>query len=772
MKRESVCNRDMVWSVRFWLGASGLAVASAMLISEVAVAQTEASASQSLQEVVVTAQRREENLQDIPVAVTALSPQEIENAQIRSVSDLSGIAPNVNVTAGSASATPIIIMRGIQGYNLAPGTDSAVALYVDNVYYSRLNGTFMDTADLVRVEVLRGPQGTLYGRNSTGGAINFITAGPKGEFSLRQEVTAGNFDQFRTKTRVDLPSFGPFSISGTFAHTEIDGYAKNLTGGLTRDFSLPLRGVLGSRTTPNSFGANNAESALGAIAYRPDSIPLQADYRYYWAQGARTTIASQVLGFPNTAAGTAARNIFNAQALTGGTGTVSPTALDEIADSFSSPEETRSWGHALTATLDLAGDFELKSITGYHGFKDTVTNDLAGNGQLRTRPGGDPFYLLGATIAEKSTQFSEEMQLSYSSPVIDAIGGVIYSYENTYEANPTFSNRTVPFGVVPASAVAFQAVRAKNKSIAGFTQATWHVNDQLDLTGGVRHTRDTRSTDSAAVFQGQIIGLVRQEFQNTSFTTSITYRPTSDTMAYAKVSTGYLSGGIYNGVSFEPEKVIQYETGAKLELLDRRLRVNTALFYSDYKDKQIGQLNSQQRYVYQNAGKARIYGAEAEITAVPVERLDLRASYGYTNFKYDEFIIRGMDMAGDIGVNRVPEHSLTLAAGYSLPESGSGMTPSFNLGASWHSKMDTGLFINDYSPALLAAARDNSFWNVDARASLASIPLTSGMKGRVSLWGRNLLDEEKLLDGVDATLVVVGSFYRGRTYGVDFSVEF
>lgn len=773
MKEESARNRSMGRSsVRFWVGASGLAVTSALLISEAAVAESEAPADKGLQEIVVTAQKREEDLQGIPVAVTAIGPQEIENAQIRSFTDLSGVAPNVNVTWGSATAAPIIVMRGIQGYNLAIGTDSAVATYVDNVYYSRLIGTFMDTADLVRVEVLRGPQGTLYGRNSTGGAINFITTGPKGEFSARQEVTVGNFSQFRTKTRIDLPSFGAFSISGTFSHTEIDGYVKNITGGLTRDFSLVTRGALGSRTTPDWFGANNAESALGAVAYRPDSIPLQADYRFLWSRGTRSTNAGQVLGIPNTAAGTAARNIFNAQALTGGTGTISLTALDAIADAFSSPEETRSWGHALTVTLDLPGNVKLTSITGYHGHTDTVTNDLSGNGRLLTAPGGNPFILIGSTIAEKGKQFSEEMQLSHSSDVIDAIGGLIYSRENTNQVNPTFANRSVPFGTVPAGLVPYQSARAKNKSIAGYLQPTWHVTNKLDLTGGVRHTRDTRSTDSMALFQGQVIGLVRQEFQNTSVMANITYQPTSDAMAYAKVSTGYLSGGIYNGISFDPEKVTQYETGAKLDLLDRRLRVNTALFYSDYTDKQVGQLNAQQRYIYQNAGKARIYGAEVEITAVPTERLNLEADYGYTNFKYEDFFIGGRDQADTIGLGRVPEHTLALAAGYSLPKFANGMAPSFNLGARWHSKMDTALFIATYSPALLAATRDNSFWDVDARASLASIPLTSDMKGRVSLWARNLLNENKLLDGVDATLVVIGNFGRGRTYGADFTVEF
>lgn len=765
------------------IGSSVSALALGICGSSSAFAQNgETDRPQGIQDIVVTAQKIEQNLQDIPVAVTALNQQALENAQITSLNDLAGQAPNLSMQTGSSSSQPVIVMRGIIGANTANGTDSPIATYVDGIYHSRLVGMGFDTADLERVEILRGPQGTLYGKNSTGGAINFITAGPKGELYLRHEVTVGNYGRLRAKTRVDLPKFGAFSISGTFAHDEIDGFRRNSQAGLQRDYSLATRGKQGLVTSPRSFGANNSESGTISVRYEPDSLPLKVDYKYMTSRNESTPNSSQSLGFPNTPAGAFGGAIVAFQPAVGGVDVVSLDRLDAIPGGFTSPELLTTWSHALIATLDLPGDVQLKSITGYHGFTDSIVSDLTGNGGLIDPPPvlfgglaggtGQPFTLLTSTIWERSRQFSQELQLNHQSDTLDLIGGLYYSRERTESVTPTFIAQPLPTGVVPAgTAAAYNDATARNSSYAVFGQGTFHATEQLDITAGARYTHDKRNTDSRTIINGTPVGDFSESFNNVSWMVNVAYKPNNDTLFYGKVSTGYLSGGIFNGFTFEPEKVIQYEVGSKLDLLDRRLRINAVAYYTDYKDQQIGANNDQSIFVFQNAGKARIYGFEAEITAVPVDGLTLTTNYGYNNFKYKEYIIGGIDVSDDVKPQRLPRHTLLVGADYALPAFSNGAELNFNVSGNWHSKKYLAPNVTTYSDALNRALRDNDWWNVRTRATLRQIPLGSA-KGKVSVWAENLLNKRKLQDANDLGLVVAGNYHRGRTYGVDFGIEF
>lgn len=769
-------NRNFIHKI-IVTGSSSLSLAAALLGTQAAFAQTQGG----IADIVVTAQKREESLQDVPVAVTALSTEAIENAQVRSFTDLDGLSPNLSVAQGTSTSTPILMMRGIIGYNLANGVDSPIATYLNGVYLPRLAGAAFDAADLERVEVLRGPQGTLYGKNSTGGAISFITAAPKGEFYARQELTFGNDGRFRTKTRVDLPKVGAFSISGTLVHDEIDGYVRNSQPGISRDYSVATRGYQGVQTSPKSLGSNNSESGIIAVRYAPDSLPIVADYTFLQSDLTASPRPSQTLEFNPAVA-----QLIGAQPFVGGTATSSTTRLDEIAGGFYGHERLKTWAHMLTFTLDLPGDVQLKSITGYHGFSVNTVTDFTGNGLLvwpdPTSPSfGQPTALLLSTIAERSKNFSQEFQLTYDTDLLSLIGGVYYSRERTVSVTPTWIAQPVPVGVVPNDAVTYNDSTARNSSRAVFAQGTFHISDQLDFTGGLRYTNDKRASDSRSVLFGRPIDDFAETFNNVSWMANLTYRPSNDVMVYAKASTGYLSGGVFNGFAFDPEKVTQYEIGAKLDLLDRRLRVNAAAFYSDYKNKQVGQNNEQSIYVFQNAGQAKIKGFEVEVTAAPVDGVILTANYGYTDFKYDEYIIPTdvdndlttppvpVDYAGTIRATRVPKHTIALGAEYKAPTIGE-MQPSFNLNARWRSRIDL-LPFPTYSAAADAAMRDNSFWDIDARASLAAIPL-GRVEGKVSLWTQNLLNKKKIVDGNDLGLAAVATFGRGRTYGVDFAVEF
>ncbi|RYG96059.1 MAG: TonB-dependent receptor, partial [Alphaproteobacteria bacterium] len=202
-----------------------------------------AQESQGVEEIIVTAQKREQNLQTVPISITALSQDAIKANRIQDVRDLNAIAPNLTVRlSGGGSQIPNFTLRGILTSGTAAGTDKGVALYLDGVYMQAVQGSVFDFADIERIEVLKGPQGTLFGRNATGGAISITTRTPTGRFSARQELSYGNLDQLRSKTRVDLPQIGPFSATITYLHSEKRGDIRNSGAGTVWNYGPATNG--------------------------------------------------------------------------------------------------------------------------------------------------------------------------------------------------------------------------------------------------------------------------------------------------------------------------------------------------------------------------------------------------------------------------------------------------------------------------------------------------------------------------------------------------
>ncbi|HTH28832.1 MAG TPA: TonB-dependent receptor plug domain-containing protein, partial [Sphingobium sp.] len=409
---------------------SGCSLLPSVGLAQGGNASDPATSQIGLQDIIVTAQKKEESLQMVPVAVTALDKGKLENLQVQNFNDLAGLAPNLTAVNSGSGSNPIVTLRGIVGGNVEPGRDNGVAMYLDGVYIPRTTGAQFDVADLERVEILRGPQGTLYGRNSTGGAINYITAAPKGKLYARQEVTVGNLGLLRTKTRIDLPKFGAFSVSGTFLHEERNGYVRNVEAGRVWDFSqLPGGFLNGTRRSVKRLGDRNAESLLASVRYAPESIPLTVDYKFDWTDAQYSNLPKQVLldlatGFPRTIPATTTR-------------------LDAIAMGFTTPEHLKVFGHNLTITLDLSDEVQFKSITGYRGFTDQYSADVAGGGfeNYSPAPGRSYHEVLGIVAHERDRSFSQEVQLSYRSDIIDAIAGLYYFKQHTRTLNPLFARQ-------------------------------------------------------------------------------------------------------------------------------------------------------------------------------------------------------------------------------------------------------------------------------------------------------------------------------------------
>lgn len=818
-------------------GVARWALATALLTSvgvpELAVAQNQAG---TLQDIIVTAQKKEENLQDIPVAVTALGQDTIQNLQVRSFESISGLAPNVTLAKSVSGSNPSITIRGMVGGNLANGVDSTVAMYVDGVYIGRSAGAAFEVADLERVEILRGPQGTLYGRNSTGGAVNFITAAPKGEFYARQEVTVGNRGRLRSKTRVDLPKWGAFSISGTFLHDEVDGYIHNSGAGAVWNFEDATRGkVKGDRVSRSMLGGKNVDAGMIAVRYQPESMPITVDYKFDRSKQVSTTTATQLLD--SSLAAFIIGSYIRPDLGFGGVAQLVPTPpplarQGTVNNMYGTPEYLSTFGHSLAATWDIDDAFQFKSITGYRGFTVSTSNPFNGEAPI------NDFHFLANVIYERSRQFSQEFQLNYSSDAFDAIGGVYYFREKTTSVSPTFIGQFLPVdplltnigpvGSVPSlcslpqlsdtatynpgppdtlsyavgpnvpgsCAKSNSDATAKNSSAAIYGQTTIHLTESLDFTAGLRYTKDKRETDSrgsfltwseifasgpaagiptpSAVYGIRFIQDFKKKFSKLDWTANLTYRPTQDITVYAKAGSGYLSGGVFNGFAFEPEKLIQYEVGAKADLLNRKLRINAAAFYSDYKNLQFAQNNSSGVYVYQNIGKAHINGFEIEATAVPTDFLTVSASYGHVD--YDLLVAP----AGVTQRSYVAPHTLTLNGDLHFGEFSNGIKPSINVNARWHSDMPllpgpTNAVNPNFTPnpAVDAFINDNAVWDIDARATLADLPLGDIAKGKLSVWTKNLLNKKTIINATNTGLgIITGNFKEPRTYGIDFSVEF
>jgi iron complex outermembrane receptor protein len=783
------------------LGVSSFAASAA-------AAQTAGGASRSqtgnqIEEVVVTAQRREESLQRVPVAVTALPTQQLDEMRITNVGRLDAVAPSLQVNTQGIQSTPNIIIRGVASGTSNNAVDPKVGIYVDGVYVGRSVGSIFDLADIERIEVLRGPQGTLFGRNATSGAISIVTSKPTGEFGGHGLISGGSDDAFRAKLSLDLPRVGPFSVRLSYLHDQIGGYAKNLIGGRTIDLSLrePTFGVMRYEDELGKRVVNG-----GQVAVRGDFGDFTADYRFDYTDTRSTGTPMQSFGPPNDATGPIVSAILAFQPAFGGiTNLTTGGPLDEVA-AATSEEHTVVQGHSLTLSYWVSPSLTLKSITAFRELKqDPSIFDLGATGGLRftagqlgalltgniTGAGGvldpanapgpnDSFFTLLTARSTSQKQFSEEVQAQYTSEHVDAIGGVFYFHENSPAVDVLGILQPVANGVVlpiPAFDAIFgsglTATRAINDSIAVYGQVTYHLTDSFDITGGLRYTEDDRENIISAISGGQGgalgVGDYKVKYSKLNYTAIATWRPTALTTVYAKASSGYVAGGILSGIPYRPETLTSYELGLKTTMLDNRLRANLSGFFSDYKDLQT-QVFENGVQAFNNAGKATIKGFEAELEAIPMTGVRLGANLGYTDFRYDTYISNGVDIAGIARPVYTARWTARLSASYDAPDLPVGGHPFGRVDASFKSK--SYLVQTPTQPIGTTDPLDvtPAHWILNGRVGVADLPIGDN-KVAISLYGENLLD--KRVNPFGASVLQLASGYeRGRTWGVEVGFNF
>lgn len=732
-----------------------------------------------LEEIIVTAQKQAENLQVVPVAVTALSSQALEDARVSDIRDISALAPRLIVTRQPGSANlPTVSMRGVTSGSTGITVDSGITLYINNVYLGRANGSLFDLAEIERIEVLRGPQGTLFGRNSTGGAINILTKGPRGELAAKLDMSISNYHGRRLRARLDTPEWNGFSAAVTYLHDEERGSVRNLTPGVKWDFTRRSNGIVGKIESAKTLGMRNVDAVEAAVRF-DNGGPFKLDYRFDYTDRDATQAAVQVIGFSEEAGGDSARAIYAAQPALGGLNIVSTKRLGAVANDLMTLNVLRVFGHSVTASYAVTDNIEIKNIAAWRGFNENVGgNDVGGGNALLDPAGSGRPYKIFATIGgtpQKQRQFTNEFQITAKSTLLDVVAGAFYFVENS-DGMPSLFSRlnftTVPDRNPAPIAIAYRPLAARNASIAAFAQGTLHITDKLDFTAGARVTKDKRYYED--VTSSAPTGMaVTRKFKHTDWLATITYRPTSDIMAYAKVATGYIAGGIRSAISFEPEELISYEVGVKADLFDRRLRINAAAYTSDYKNLQVTLLQNNVTII-DNAGRAKINGLELEVTAVPFEGVTIGGNLGHTDFKYKEYIqvVNGVrtDVADKILPTLRPRWTGQLFGQFSKPIAGVG-TFSVRLDATYQSRTRLTAQSPYASSKLNELVTLDPFWLVNARASLSDLDL-GGSKARLSVFVQNLMNKKNMEFATDLGSVIVATYRQPRTYGLDLSFEF
>ncbi len=659
--------RRAAWSapaaVRMAMGiaAAGIGMVAAPL----------ASSAEGIEEVIVTAQFREQNLQVTPIAITAVTGDMLDARSQTNIAAVANQAPSVTLKPQGAAFGPSMAasIRGIGQYDFNPALEPGVGLYVDDVYYATLTGSMFDLLDLDRVEISRGPQGTLAGRNSIGGAVKLYAKKPTGSGNGYVSGTYGS------NRRIDLRGSADIRLADSL-FMRLSGVAKRQGGYVDRiDYGCahPGEGIPTTRSArqgcivarDGDVNYNALRAALRYVASDDLEISVTADV----TQDDRNPPAGVLLYAnntnPNIRVGDGSVPYDSRFVPPWGSyynyaGFYSPPGtFHTLAPGPAGPQgtaiplsETRNdagsvfsgWGVSGRIDWNLASRLKLEAISAYREYNAEFTNDddlsplAIGNGQSQL----------------DFRSFSQELRLNGALGANDAVEytlGVFYMDQRS--VYPTYQDlRYVP--VYPLQFQGNDPINADNR--AAFGHVSWHATDRLTLTGGLRYTKEhkdytfsRRNRDGTVnPWLAAVDGAVGSyDGNNTDYRANVQYQWTPDLMTYLQVSTGFKGGGIgprpFNAAQarmFGPEKLTAYEAGIKSDLFDRRLRLNGALFFSKYKDILLSLLSCPQFggpgpcALPQNAGDADVKGIELEAMIRPTAALSIDASYSYLDFEY------------------------------------------------------------------------------------------------------------------------------------------
>ncbi|HTU10743.1 MAG TPA: TonB-dependent receptor [Allosphingosinicella sp.] len=647
----------------------GAFIASASLISIAAASPAfaqdnpapaaQAADQEDGQEVVVTAQFREQRLQDIPLAITALPAELLEQRSQDSLVEVANQAPNVTLRQQGASFGPSIgaSIRGIGQFDFSPAYEPGVGLYIDDVYYSSLTGANFELLDLERIEILRGPQGTLQGRNSVGGAIRLITRRPDGDGGGFVEASYGS------RNLIGIRGGATFTIADGL-YGRISGTARQQRGYVERiDYgcAFPNSGIAATRTpgdcTVSHHGGVGYTAVRGQLRYHPNpdvDVVLSGDYtRDHRTIAPEVLVATQAPGNtlnigpafgPQFICGRYCNYSAFAQPAIVWAGPAAP-GIPLIATSGTDESTFEGWGLALNADFNVAENVQIQSITAYREWNNRFNAD-------------DDLSPSNIGFGQNALDYwfwSQELRLN--AQLFEGFDITLGGYYND-QRTEYFTFQDIRYAAIP-----LQFIYAPNHdpvnadSWALFGTAIWRPIENLTITGGLRYTEEHKDYEfnrsnpdgSFNPFLGGLTGTVATfDGNRTDYRLSVDYRFSPEVLVYATTSTGFKGGGVgprpFNPAQargFGPEVLTNYELGIKTDLFDRRLRLNVAAFYAQYDGIQLALLSCPQFggpgpcALPQNAGDAHIQGLEVEVFARPVDGLQIDGSLSWIDFTYD-----------------------------------------------------------------------------------------------------------------------------------------
>jgi len=687
----------------------------------------------ALEEVVVTARRRSENLQDVPIAVTALSRDELKIKGASDITELAQSIPSVTFEPSRATNTTLTaFIRGVGQQDPLAGYEQGVGLYLDDVYLARPQGSVLDIYDVERIEVLRGPQGTLYGRNTVGGAIKYVTRRLSEEPSGEVSATYGSYNQVDLVGTVSLPVGDTFRVGGSVASFTRDGYGENKTTGNDQYDKDIFAYRLSAEWLPT-------DDLLVRLAYdeTQDDSSAVAGYRPYPG----TVSGSPVLG-----------DIYDT--LAGASDNVSSAGIN-------GNNEVEAEGYMLSVDWNLSDALTFRSIT---AGREDYTESVIDFDSLAV----DDF---DAPVIYDNEQFSQEFQLLYNSERMNVVTGLYYI---DAEASNDFDVVLGQLGraVYGTELTAYTGGVVDTESWSAFADLTWHFTDRLSVAVGGRYTEDKRSAD---VFRGNYLGAggspffgnddavfigatsdyeAEKTFYDFSPRINVSYLWTDDITVYGGYSQGFKAGmfdprganfvtpAVEEGV--KPESLDSYEIGLKSSYWGGRAITNVALFYSEYTDMQVAGsvgidnngdgINDDFVGTLTNAGEAEISGIEIEGNFLFSENLSMQVAASFLDTEIKKWIYNGEDISADQVIQNTPEEMAYIGLTYNMDALSGNLT--FN--TNWSYKGDITQFeapVPDIDQKAHDIVNASVVWISDSDHWL------------VGLHGKNLTDEEVKTSG-------------------------
>jgi iron complex outermembrane recepter protein len=725
----------------------------------VAVAQEERIA---LEEVIVTARKREESMQDVPISVTSLSEQ-LQRSTLQDLRDVQNYAPNVNIDRIGSNNGVSISIRGISFQETDKSLDPPAGVILDGVYMGVIAGGILNNFDMERIEVLRGPQGTLFGKNTTAGALNVIRTAPTREWGVKAKVGAGSWDMVELQGVVNTPLTDNGGLKLYANKIEHDGFIENniygddigsvdfQQAGATVSFNLTEKFDL-------TFTAERVEddSDTGAYANTNDFTNL-----------ACLISLNAVPGFPPAQPS-------GVQLGSGCEDFDAESGPDNSSVNEPNSSETTNDYYNLTMNWDI-GDWLLTSVTGY------VDRDEAFRGEYD----GSRIEFLYIEAEQEYEQFSQELRINGNiGDDINLTAGVYYWDSEYYQFQESFDmwywlGFTGAFE--PGAVSSTLGGTGENTSYAVFASMDWQLTDRLLLNLGGRYTEEERKlrtgTPNFLLYGVEFVpGSPELDFKDDwgefSPRIALSYDISDDMMVFGSFASGFKSGGFFARTqnafdinSYDPEYVDTYEIGLKSEWLDNRLRFNATAFYSEYEDKQeeviVNLGGGNVTTIVQNAADAEITGIELELTAAITSGLSGFINFGYIDAEFTEFIVSDNDGnivdQSDLELRNAPEQTINVGLDYYLPFSFGEFSAHYNY--RWRDEYHT--ILNNNPKGLVESG---GFHN-------ASLDMTFGEHYKVSVYGRNIGDE-RYARVVDIGISSWGSYNSPEQYGVEFSLAF